>query len=202
MKKQIYFYPLWVRLWHLANGLLFLGLIVTGLSLQYSSEDYALIPFNYSVSIHNISGIILCVAYVFYLLGNRFTSNGHYYQFHLKGMAERVFKQFKYYSFGIFKHEDPPFPITVGRKFNPLQKISYVAVMYFLVPLIIFTGLLLFFPVLIPDRILGISGIHILDLAHIFVGFCLSVFMVIHVYFCTIGKTPTSNFKSMINGWH
>jgi thiosulfate reductase cytochrome b subunit len=26
--------------------------------------------------------------------------------------------------------------------------------------------------------------------------------MCVHVYFCTIGKNPTSNFKSMINGYH
>ena len=115
MKKPMYLYPVWVRLWHLANAILFLALTVTGLSLQYSSNEYALIPFNYAVSIHNISGIILCVGYVFYLLANRFTSNGNYYQFHLKGLLGRISKQFMYYSFGIFKKEDPPFPVSQAR---------------------------------------------------------------------------------------
>jgi thiosulfate reductase cytochrome b subunit len=26
--------------------------------------------------------------------------------------------------------------------------------------------------------------------------------MFVHNYFCTIGKTATSNFRSMINGYH
>ncbi len=202
MKKQMYLYPLWVRLWHLTNAILFLALIVTGLSLQYSSNEFSIIPFNYAVSIHNISGIILCFTYVVYLLGNRFTSNGQYYQFPLKGMATRVWKQFRYYSFGIFRKEEAPYPVEIGRKFNPLQKLSYVIIMYLMMPLIIISGLFLFFPDLIPDSIMFLSGIHFVDLTHIFVGFVLSVFMLVHIYFCTIGKTPTSNFKSMIDGWH
>ncbi len=202
MKNKMYLYPIWVRLWHLVNAVLFLALIITGLSLQYSSNDYSLIAFNYSVSIHNITGIILCVGFAFYIMANRFTSNGNYYQFHLKGLPGRVFKQFMYYSFGIFKKENPPFPISVGRKFNPLQKISYVIVMYIFMPIIIVTGIALFFPDMLPNKILGISGIHFIDLLHIITGFTLSIFMVLHIYFCTIGKTPLANFKSMINGWH
>ena len=202
MTKPMYLYPLWVRLWHLANALMCLALIITGLSLQYSSIEYTMIPFNYAISVHNISGIILCVGYVFFLFANRFTSNGHYYQFHRKGMLSRVLKQARYYSFGIFKHEQPPFPVKVGRKFNPLQKISYVFVMYIFMPFILISGIALFFPDLLPDKIFGIGGIHFIDLIHIISGFILSIFMVVHIYFCTIGKTPLSNFKSMVNGWH
>lgn len=202
MKDQVYLYPLWVRLWHLFNLLMFLGLIFTGLSLQYVSSDFTLVPFNVSVTLHNITGILLSIGFVFYLIGNRFTSNGNYYQFKLKGLLKRVIKQFRYYSLGIFKKENPPYPISKKRKFNPLQKLSYVMVMYFLMPIVIITGFGLFFPEILPTKILGLSGIHFFDLVHIATGFALSIFMVVHVYFCTIGKTPTANFKSMINGWH
>lgn len=202
MREPIYFYPIWVRLWHLTNALMFLVLICTGLCLQYSGSEYSLIPFNYAVTLHNITGIILCLSYIFYLFANRFTSNGNYYQFHLKGMIDRVIKQMRYYSYGIFKKESAPFPITQERKFNPLQKLSYVFVMYFFMPIVIISGFGLFFPELLPDKILGIGGIHLTDLFHIITGFILTVFMVVHIYFCTIGTTPWSNFKSMINGWH
>lgn len=202
MKNKVYLYPIWVRLWHLSNAILYLILIITGLSLQYSSADYHLIPFESAISWHNIAGIILVANYIFYLSGNRFTSNGIYYQFHIKGMLARVMKQLRYYAFGIFKKEQPPFPISEKRKFNPLQKLTYVIVMYVMMPLIIASGLGLFFPEILPDSFLGINGIHFTDLIHIITGFGLSVFMVIHIYFCTIGKTPLANFKSMINGWH
>jgi len=202
MKNKVYLYPIWVRIWHLTNAILYLILIFTGLSLQYSSADYQFIPFQTAVTLHNVAGIILVANYIFYLSGNRFTSNGMYYQFHIKGMISRVMKQFKYYAFGIFKKEQAPFPISEKRKFNPLQKLTYVIVMYFMMPLIVATGLGLFFPEILPNSIFGVNGIHFTDLIHIITGFGLSIFMVIHIYFCTIGKTPLANFKSMINGWH
>lgn len=202
MKDQIYLYPIWIRLWHLVNAIMCLTLIFTGLCLQYSSADFILIPFEYAVLIHNIAGIILAVSYGLYLFGNRFTSNGNYYQFPIKGVITRVLKQFKYYSIGIFKKEKVPYPISITRKFNPLQKLSYVFVMYLIMPVIVISGIALFFPDLLPDKILTFSGIHFIDLVHIIGGFTLTVFLVVHVYFCTIGKTSTSNFKSMINGWH
>lgn len=202
MKDKVYLYPIWVRLWHLANAVLFLILIITGLSLQYSSKDFSLISFQTAVSLHNIAGILLCINYIFYMTGNRFTSNGMYYQFHIKGMFERVWKQFMYYSVGIFKGEPAPYPISIKRKFNPLQKLTYAIVMYMFMPLMIATGLGLFFPDILPEKILWINGIHLTDLLHIIAGFAMSVFMVVHIYFCTIGATPWANFKSMIDGWH
>lgn len=202
MKDKVYLYPIWVRLWHLLNALLCLILILTGISLQYSNQDFHLIDFQDAISLHNIAGIILCFSYVFYLAGNRFTSNGMYYQFHMKGMSDRLMKQFYYYSIGIFKKEKAPFPINAERKFNPLQKFSYAIVMYFFMPLIIISGLGLYFPDILPSNILGFNGIHFTDLVHIIIGFFVSVFMVVHIYFCTIGKTVGSNFKSMIDGYH
>lgn len=202
MKNKLYLYPIWIRIWHLLNALLFLLLIFTGLCLQYSSSEFTLIPFDYAVNTHNIAGFFLIVGFAFYIAANRFTSNGNYYQFKLKGLTKRVLKQFRYYSYGIFLKEEPPYPISKKRKFNPMQKLSYVVIMYLLMPIVIFSGIGLFFPELLPDRILDISGIHLFDLVHIITGFTISIFMVVHIYFCTIGKTPLANFKSMINGYH
>ncbi|MCF8348555.1 MAG: hypothetical protein K9G61_07045, partial [Bacteroidales bacterium] len=60
----------------------------------------------------------------------------------------------------------------------------------------------LIFPEFIVPNVFGFSGIHLTGLVHIISGFGLSIFLCIHLYFCTIGKTPTSNFKSMIDGYH
>jgi thiosulfate reductase cytochrome b subunit len=110
--------------------------------------------------------------------------------------------QFRYYTHGIFKGENPPFPVSKELKFNPLQQFSYVMIMYILVPIIAITGLGLLYPDVIPTNLLGISGLHVTDLIHIVSGFVISLFMFVHIYFCTIGKTPTSNFKGMITGYH
>lgn len=202
MSGLFYLYPLWIRIWHWINALMFLVLIVTGLSMQYASPDYTFIRFDYAVSIHNISGLILCFCFLLYLFANWKTSNFKYYRCKQKGCMVRLQRQFVYYTFGIFKKEDAPFPISDKRKFNPMQKMSYLIVMYIFMPIMIVSGLALMYPEVIVHDVFGFSGIHLTDLVHIISGFMLSIFMIIHVYFCSIGKTPLSNFKSMITGWH
>ncbi len=202
MEEKIYLYPVWVRVWHWLNALLFFLLVFTGLSMQYAAKDSHLIPFNYSVTIHNICGITLIFNFLFFAFANRFTWNGKYYKIRLKGYGKDLWAQIRFYSWGIFKKEHHPFPVTKERKFNPLQQLSYVIAMYLLLPLIIITGLGLLFPELTLTVLFGKSGIWLTDLFHQFLGFFLTIFWLIHLYFCTVGKTATSNFKSMIDGWH
>lgn len=202
MAERIYFYPVWIRIWHWINALMFLFLIGTGLSMQYSNPDYPLIRFDIAVFIHNIAGIVVTVCYFIFVLGNLFTSNGKFYMLKLDEIVDQLKKQVYYYTFGIFKHEPAPFPLSVNRKFNPLQKVSYLFAMYAFVPIMIISGFGLLFPGVIVSKVFGISGIHLTDLSHIISGFILSVFMIIHIYFCTIGTTAFSNFKSMFTGWH
>ncbi len=202
MGKHLYLYPVWVRLWHLLNAISFLLLIISGLSMQYASVEYPAIRFDIAVSMHNFAGVALLFLYLIFVLSNIFTSNGRFYNIRLKGFPGRLRKQFHHYTFGMFRKEDPPFPVTRDRKFNPLQLIAYVSAMYVLLPLILVTGLALLFPETILMNVFGWSGIQLTALLHSAVGFVLSLFMIIHIYFCTMGKKPGSNFRSMINGYH
>lgn len=202
MSEKLYLYPVWVRIWHWINALMFIVLILTGLSMQYSNPEYPLIRFDLAVGYHNIGGVAVLLAYIIFVVANRFTSNGNYYLIKRQGWIGRIKRQFRYYTIGIFKKESPPYPVSEAQKFNPMQKFSYVIVMYVLLPIVIITGIALLFPEIIITTFLGLSGIHVTVMLHIIAGFMLSVFMVIHIYFCTIGATPLSNFKSMFNGWH
>lgn len=202
MAEKVYLYQRWVRIWHMFNALSFLILICTGLCMYYASSVINLIPFEVSVAVHNITGISLCGLYLLFAVGNVFTKNGRYYRVIWKGFISRAKQQFIYYTVGMFKNQPPPFPISEERKFNPMQLLSYVWVMYFFMPILILTGIALLYPEFIPTQVLTKSGIHITDLIHITSGFILSIFMLIHIYFCSLGKTPSSNYKSMINGWH
>ena len=137
---SIYLYPVWVRLWHLVNAILYILLIITGLSMQYSNPEYPMIRFDIAVSMHNISGIILTVNYLVVFFGNLFTKNGFYYRMRWRYLKKEMPKQAYFYLFGIFRGDDPPYPINSRRKFNPLQKVAYFMVLYFLMPLIFITG--------------------------------------------------------------
>lgn len=200
--NRIYLYPVWIRLWHTLNALTFLLLLLTGLSLRYSTAETSLIPFQTSVAIHNICGIILTFNFGIFVIGNMFTGNGTYYRKWRKNLWPKLWKQFQFYAVGIFKGEPHPFPITKKQKFNPLQKISYVLAMYLGMPLLIISGLALLFPEKISNTIFKISGLLFYDALHVIVGFVLSMFLVIHLYTCTLGDKPGTLFKSMINGYH
>ncbi len=203
MSKKLYLYPGWIRFWHILNAVLFLVLIVTGISMQYAGKSgFSLIRFDQAVAFHNLAAIILVVNYGFFVIGNFFTSNGKYYKIKRKGFLQDIKIQFKYYAYGMFRGDEHPFEVNEENKFNPLQKISYVMVIYFLMPLIIVSGLALLFPEIIIRQIFGISGVLLTDLVHVICGFLLSIFMIIHIYTCTLGKKPGTLFKSMITGYH
>lgn len=200
--EKIYLYPVWLRIWHLINAILCLLLIITGVSMQFSAASVILVGFDTAVFIHNIAGIILSINYVFFFIGNLITFNGSQYQMVYKGLIKRLITQARFYAFGIFKGEDPPFPIIKENKFNPLQRFSYVFIMYLFVPVVCITGWALLYPEMILTIVFGTSGLHLTDLIHIVAGYIISIFMLIHIYFCTLGKKPLSNFLSMINGYH
>jgi thiosulfate reductase cytochrome b subunit len=200
----MYLYPKWIRAWHIINALLFLMLIVTGISMQYTGKESAtyMIGFARAVKVHNYSAFVLTFNYVVFILGNAFFGNGKYYRIKMKTFISDLIIQMKYYAFGMFRSEKHPFPVTLESKFNPLQKFSYVLAMYIGMPLLILSGIVLFFPEIAFTNVLGMSGLVINDVLHITMGFFLSIFMIIHIYTCTLGAKPTSLFKGMITGYH
>ncbi len=186
------------------NAVIIIVLIVTGLSMQYTDKQgYILVVgFAKAVKWHNIAAIMLTINYIFFVMGNVFTGNGKYYRTGRKNFISDLGKQLRYYAWGMFKHEKHPFPVTLERKFNPLQKLTYVLAMYVAFPLLIISGLGLLFPETVLNRFFDISGLILTDLLHITMGFFLSIFMIIHVYTCTLGSKPGSLFKSMLSGFH
>ncbi len=202
MGEKLYLYPVWLRVWHAFNAIFFLVLLVTGISMQYSSPDLIIVPFELAVASHNIAGIGIAIAYLFYLFFFIGSSNKQHYKIQLKGLVGRLLTQMRYYIFGVFKKEEAPFPTSENMKFNPLQQFTYVGIMFVIFPVLILTGIPLMFPELIVDNVFGIGGTLLTAILHAAAGFIASIFLVIHLYFATMGSTFTSNFKSIINGYH
>jgi thiosulfate reductase cytochrome b subunit len=200
----MYLYPKWIRAWHIINAVLFLILIVTGLSMQYTDKENAsyVVGFAIAVKWHNFAAIILTINYIIFVTGNLCTKNGRYYKIGKENFLKELVSQLKYYSWGMFKGEKHPFPVTEQRKFNPLQKLTYVLAMYVAVPLLIISGVGLLLPEITITGFFGVSGLLLTDILHITMGFFLTIFMVIHIYTCTLGAKPTSLFWGMISGYH
>lgn len=201
-EKRLYLYPIWLRIWHGINAIGIILLILTGISMQYSSSSFTLLNFQTAINIHNISGVIVSLSYLLFFFGNIFTNNRKYYRIKPKGLGKRLIKQAKYYMFGMFRGETSPFPISEKRKFNPLQKYSYVAIMYFFVPFVIVSGIALLFPELIIEEVYNLSGMMLTAILHGIIGFLIFIFLIIHLYVASIGKSPSANFKGIITGWH
>ena len=200
----MYLYPKWIRLWHLINAAMFLILIVTGISMQYTDKEHAtyMVGFAKAVKWHNFAALILVFNYIFFVTGNLLTKNGKYYRIGKKHFFSNLVIQFKYYSSGMLKGEKHPFPVTEERKFNPLQKITYVLALYLAMPLLIISGIGLLLPEITIKTFFGVSGLILTDILHISMGFLLSIFMIIHIYTCTLGHKPTSLFRGIITGYH
>lgn len=202
MANKLYLYPLWLRIWHATNAILFLALVFTGLGMQYSPVDDPFMDFATTITVHNIAGVMLLISYLFFVVVQLFSPNRKHYVIVFKGLMQRLLKQSRYYAYGIFKGEQAPYPVTAESKFNPLQQMSYVGVMYFLLPVLFITGLALLFPEFIIQKFFGFNGTLLTALFHMLIGFLLTLFLLIHLYFASLSKKKMSNFKSMITGWH
>lgn len=200
--EKLYFYPVWLRIWHGFNALGILILIVTGISMQSSIEASHILRFNLIVNLHNIAGILVTLSYFIYFIGNLVTPNGKFYIIKPRGFLKRPIQQAYYYAWGMFHGMKPPYPISERRKFNPLQKYAYVMVMYMAVPLVIITGFALLFPEIIIEKVYAFSGVFVTAVFHSAMGFFISIFLIVHLYIASIGKSPIENFKSIITGWH
>jgi thiosulfate reductase cytochrome b subunit len=198
---KLYFYPVWLRIWHAINALGIILLILSGFSLQ-SGLDTSFINFKLAVNIHNITGIVVTANYLLFFIGNIITENYRYYLIKPMGFVKRPMKQAYYYAFGMFRGMKAPYPLSEKRKFNPLQKYAYVVVMYLIVPIVIITGFALLFPEIIIEKVYTLSGVFLTAITHSAAGFFISIFLIIHLYVASIGKSPAENFKSIITGWH
>jgi thiosulfate reductase cytochrome b subunit len=193
-------YPRWLRWWHWGNLALFLALLATGLQMHYSPPGVAERGFRTAVLVHNTAGVLLTAGYAVFILGNLFRGNGRYYRLAPGDLSWGLLRQARHYLLGIFAGEPQPFPHTGARKFNPLQKLSYLAVMYALYPVLVVTGWALLFPERLPGRLLGVPGIGVWAVAHVGVGFFLSLFMLLHAYLGTTGATVGELFRLMWRG--
>lgn len=195
MTKFINSYPFWLRLWHSVNGILCLILVITGLMMQYASPIQIEISLSTVIFLHNSSGIILIISWIFFIISNGLTKNGNYYWPNLKLFKESLI-QFRYYAYGMFKGESSPFKDDPNRKFNPLQQLAYWSTMYIFTPLLVITG---FIMVNVERLLIDEKSIIIYqacDFIHISSAFMISVFLVLHLYLVYI--EGLANLKKII----
>ncbi|MEZ5400983.1 MAG: cytochrome b/b6 domain-containing protein [Bryobacteraceae bacterium] len=196
------FYPRWLRAWHWSNAVLFAALLATGASMHFAEPGAPQVDFRTARFVHNTAGILLTLGYLIFLVRNTLSGNGRYYLPEGDDLGAGILRQVRYYLVGIFRGDPHPYHHIPGRKFNPMQKLTYLGLMYLVFPGIVVTGWLMFFPEKMPERIDGLPGAGAVSLAHAIIGYALALFLVVHIYLGTTGSTPLALFREMISGAH
>ncbi len=198
--QRVYMYSVYERLWHWLQTTAIFILIFTGLVI-HKPHLLGMFSFRYIVVTHNVVAAILVInaaLSAFYHL-----ASGEIRQFLPRpyGFFDQAIEQAKFYLQGIFRGEPHPFEKTPERKMNPLQQVTYLAILNILLPLQIITGALMWGVQQWPDLALGAGGLPVLAPIHTAVAWLFASFIALHIYLTTTGPTPLTNIKGMIMGW-
>jgi thiosulfate reductase cytochrome b subunit len=196
---RAYVFGRYERLWHWTMALSGILLIGSGLRIHAPGAGW-LLGLAQAVSLHNAFAVVLMLnafLALFYHLATRAIRNfipaPH-------GLLGRVLEHMTYQSRGIF-YGGPHPENAPGHKLNPLQQLTYLALLNVLFPLQIVTGLLIWAAGHRPDVATALGGLQVVAPLHNAGSWLFLSFFVLHVYLVTTGRTPTEHLESMITGY-
>jgi thiosulfate reductase cytochrome b subunit len=199
-KNLSYVHPAPVRVWHWINAAGFVLLICTGIQIRYA-ESITIMTLNNAITIHNYIGLIVVANYFIWLIYYLGSGKIRVYIPDFRNLIPQMIKQVRYYGYGIFKGDPNPHIMTPQNKFNPLQQQAYLAIMIFIVPAQIITGIYLWRIAGYEEYINLLGGIKIIDTIHVLLSFFFISFIIIHCYLSTLGSSPFAHFKAMVTGY-
>ena len=191
---RIYLFKGFERFWHWAQAALILLMLLTGFEVH---GTYALLGYRQAARLHSLAAWGLIGLWVFALFWHLTTGEWRQYI----PTTERLLAVARFYSSGIFKGEPHPYRPTAQRKHNPMQRLTYLAMLVLVSPLIWVTGWLYLFYADWPRWGLGGLRLEWVAWGHTAGAFVMLAFLVSHLYLITTGATPGAQFKAMVTGW-
>ncbi len=198
--ERTYIYDAYERLWHWLQAGSIIILIITGLII-HKPHIFGIFSFPYMVGVHNVVGFILLINAALALFYNLASGEIRQYLPEPKGFIGRTMAQAMYYSKGIFEGKPHPIEKTHENKMNPLQQVTYLAILNILLPAQIITGVLIWGAQRWPVLAQMFGGLPVLAPIHTLVAWAFATFIVMHVYLTTTGHTPTGGIQAMVEGW-
>ena len=192
---NIYLYSRYERFWHWLQMALILILLVTGFEVH---DPFAFLGFQTAVKVHNFIGITWLIAFAFFLFWVFTTGEWRQYVPTTKKMLSVI----RYYSYGIFKGESHPVPKRKNAKHNPLQRLSYLSLAAFLLPVQMVTGFLYWgYNSWNAWGVMDFLSLKLVAFIHVAGAFSILTFLIVHVYMTTTGHSLFAHIKAMITGW-
>lgn len=193
--KKIYLYTRFERFWHWLQAILIFMLLLTGFEVH---GTFVLLGFKKAVSLHNFFGITWLILFVFIVFWVFTTGEWRQYI----PTTKKLFEVMRYYASGIFRGEPHPVQKTRGAKHNPLQRLTYLGLTAVLLSLQMITGFLYYY---YNDwaawGIDGFLSLGVLAAIHVFCGFAILAFVIVHIYMTTTGHSVTAHIAAMFSGW-
>ncbi|BDG02365.1 cytochrome b/b6 domain-containing protein [Anaeromyxobacter oryzae] len=196
---QQYVFGRYERLWHWTMALSGVVLIATGLAV-HGGSSFRPLDLTTAVAVHNAFALILMLNGFLALFYHLATSAIRNFIPHPRGFLERVLDHMSYQARGIFYGESHP-PNAPGHKLNPLQQITYLALLNVLFPLQFVTGALIWAVGRWPDVAAALHGLQVVAPLHNAGAWLFLSFFVLHVYLVTTGRTPGDHLRSMVTGY-
>lgn len=193
MKKVIQLYSTFERFWHWSQMLLVLFLIVTGFEIHNS---YKIFGWENAVIWHNTAAWAFIILIVFTIFWHFITGEWKQYI----PTRKNLLAQANYYLLGIFKDAPHPVKKTKLSKLNPLQRVVYFSLKVVLIPLQVISGLCYMY-FRYPNNPIKAGSLDTIAILHTVASILMIVFLIIHLYLITTGKTVGSNLKAMITGY-
>ena len=201
-KQRLYVHPLPIRIWHWINAVCFLLMVLTGIQIRYVGI-VSVVSFRSAVVLHNWVGFVIIANFFVWLGFYVFSVRIRAYlpETDVMKMYRGSVRQLLYYGYGIFKGEPSPHHLSIYRKFNPLQSMTYQIVMLFLLPVQAFTGVLLWDLTRFASVVNFLGGVRVVDTVHVLIFIFTVWYMLVHPYLGTLGHTPGAHYKAMFTGW-
>ena len=194
MSERVYLFKAFERFWHWSQAGLVVLLMLTGFEIHGS---YAALGFERAVALHTMGAWSLVGLWVFAVFWHLTTGEWRHYV----PTLDKIALVARYYTSGIFRHEPHPFRPTPASKHNSLQRLTYLAVLVLVSPLIWISGWLYLFYGSWAAWGLGALPLQWVAVAHTAGAFLMLCFFITHVYMVTTGPTVLAHTRAMVTGW-
>jgi thiosulfate reductase cytochrome b subunit len=193
-------YSLHERIWHWLQAAGMILLILTGFAIHYPDRFGILGSMANAVRCHAWIAFALIVNAFLGIFYHLTAEKYHHFLPQMDDFTGAAVRQARFYLYGIFKGEEHPLETDPRRKLNPLQKITYLALLNILLPFQIITGVMLWGADRWPRLFDKVGGLWVLGPLHTLGAYLFLAFLIGHLYLATTGATAWSLFRAIIYG--
>ena len=197
--RPVYAFGRYERLWHWTMAGSGIGLILTGFEIHQGGWPW---PFALptAVGVHNALAVLLVVNAMLSLFYHLTTAAIRSFLPRPHGLLARVLEHLEYQTRGIFRGGPHPGQ-EAGQKLNPLQQLTYLALLNLLFPLQIATGVLVWAVGHWPAVAAALGGLSVIAPLHNLGAWLFLSFFTLHVYLVTTGRTVGEHLRAMTTGY-